>query len=249
MVNRWWAKEPGSASRLTRVGVAMVVLTAAAVIATFWVQEVRMDRQMAASRDRAFIPQQPLPVSIIGDSYTVGVGVSAGKGYIAQVCSELVWQCQTNAQRGTGYTTSGYLDESAQPYAGRLDQIIDRQPAVVIIQGGTHDSDASFEAVAVAAEEVFTTLRKEIPTATIIAVGTTNPPGIRFGRELTVRDAIASAAADAGVTFVDPIAEGWLDPATDYIAADNLHPNEIAYRKYAQRWIAEMRTLGVAGPT
>ncbi|MFI8565512.1 SGNH/GDSL hydrolase family protein [Rhodococcus sp. NPDC078407] len=226
----------------------MVIMTAIAIVATFWVQEARMERQMAASGDRAFIPQQRLPVSIIGDSYTVGVGASSNRGYIAQVCRELDWQCQTDAQRGTGYTTSGFVDDNAQPYAARLGQVIDRQPSVVVVQGGTFDSDASFEAIAAAAQDVFSTLTSQIPAAKIIAVGTTNPPGIRFGREIIVRDAIAYAAANTGVAFVDPIAEGWLDPTIDYITADNLHPNDIAYEKYAQRWIADMRTLGAAGP-
>ena len=40
------------------------------------------------------------------------------------------------------------------------------------------------------------------------------------------RDAIASAAADAGALFVDPLGEEWLLAGAELIGTDGVHPND-----------------------
>lgn len=223
--------------------VAALVVAVSLVVAQ---QRSTQSAETAAATAPAALPPA-LEVAIIGDSYSVGVGSTRNFGYTPLVCPELNWACRTDAQDGTGYTNIGVPSEGFTVYADRVRYVIDQAPGVVVVQGGTYDSDASEGRIRDAATEVFTRLRTGLPNARVIAVSTTAPPAIRDDRELRVQAGIRDAAAATGVTFIDPIAENWLQDG-DYIAADRLHPTDEGYRKYADRWIEDMRMLGVVGP-
>jgi lysophospholipase L1-like esterase len=58
-----------------------------------------------------------------------------------------------------------------------------------------------------------------------------------------VRDALAAAAGQAGLRFVDPIADGWLEPP-DGLYADGLHPDEDGYARLADELAEDLRAAG-----
>jgi phospholipase/lecithinase/hemolysin len=81
--------------------------------------------------------------------------------------------------------------------------------------------------VRAAAAEAYNAARRNSPDAELLVIGppwvADDPPDWIQG----TRDAVAAAAADAGATFVDPLAEGWFTgEASRYIGTDNIQPTD-----------------------
>ena len=165
---------------------------------------------------------KPVVAAFLGDSFTAGVGASQGGGYADLLVRNMNWQAKMFAQGGTGYTNPGQPAEKETAFPERVPAVVAAAPNVVIVQGGINDG--SPQATAEAAEETFTALRAGLPQAKIIAVGPVVAPKFPASKVEPIRDVIAAAAAKHGVTFVDPIAEGWL--ANEQLFFDGVHPTQ-----------------------
>jgi hypothetical protein len=83
----------------------------------------------------------------VGDSDTLGT--QAAPGFPTVTCRALGWNCQVDAQTGTGYRSSGDgSDASSRPYGARLAKDVARFPnvSIVVVTGGRADLGRSGEA-------------------------------------------------------------------------------------------------------
>jgi lysophospholipase L1-like esterase len=58
-----------------------------------------------------------------------------------------------------------------------------------------------------------------------------------------VRTAVAQAATTARLSFIDPLAEEWLQPP-EGLFADPIHPNDAGYRELADHLVTALRLRG-----
>jgi lysophospholipase L1-like esterase len=138
------------------------------------------------------------------------------------------------AGAGTGYTTA------RDPYLGRVPAVVASAPDVVLVQGSTNDK-GSREGIQLAATGVFTALREQLPAARIYAVGPAMTPGATLQDVTDARDGVAAAAAQVGVTFLDPLAEAWLPVDGDIdLWGDEFHLNKPGHRQFAQNIVARL---------
>ncbi|MEX5718170.1 SGNH/GDSL hydrolase family protein [Geodermatophilus maliterrae] len=177
----------------------------------------------------------------LGDSYTVGVG-SDGPTYAAQVADRLGWTQVEAAQSGTGYVADGGGRGNA-PFGDRVDDVAAADPDVVVVQGSTNDVGADPAAVAAAAAHLYGDLAAAVPDADVVVLGPLAPPEVPRPGVEAVRDALATAAGQAGLRFVDPVAGGWLEPP-EGLYADGLHPDDEGYARLADELVEELRAAG-----
>lgn len=174
----------------TRTAGALVgVLVAGVVIGTtaMWVDFNRkVDRATteAASRptpttSASALPseapsQDPEVVSLwIGDGYTAGSGADSPQTGESCVAAEsLGWTCELDAQRGTGFLSTGRsFDRSFDSLAGRLDELPPAEPDVVVVDAGRNDLGVYTSAAILAAmDEYLAALRERYPDATLVQV-------------------------------------------------------------------------------
>jgi acyl-CoA thioesterase-1 len=113
--------------------------------------------------------------------------------------------------------------------------VIAAEPDVVVVQGSTNDARRP-EDVQAAALELFTALREGLPETQIVAVGPVLPPIESSEDVRRVTEAVAAAAAAAGVPFLDPVAEEWLPFQREALYdGDLLHPSPAGYDQFADR--------------
>ena len=138
-----------------------------------------------------------------------------------------------DAKGGTGYTAS-FL--SNHPYTARVRDAIAAKPNIVIVEGSPNDVDAV--ATKSAALEVLGALSKEA-TVKILVIG---PMYLdkTDGRSTPVNEAVKTAAASLGLTYVDTIKAGWFTgSARSFVADDGVHPTDEGH-KYLARLIVPL---------
>lgn len=182
---------------------------------------------------------RPLRVAIVGDSFAVGVGAnSSGDSYANVLAARGCWNLDLVARSGSGYAAS------ADPYVSfsRVAAVASAIPDVIIIQGSGNDrGDAR---LFVAAAGLYATFRVVAPQARIVVVGPTGAPNAKHENIDNIRRTLRDAAGVAGVTFIDPKAEGWLNAATDY-APDGIHPNTRGHARMATRVFDALSAQGI----
>lgn len=180
----------------------------------------------------------PLKVSIIGDSFSAGVGASAGAGYATVLAARGCWDSNLVAESGSGYAASPNPFVSLQ----RVTKAASTLPDVIVIQGSGNDrGDARLFA---AATGLYATFRVIAPQARIVVVAPTGAPNAKHDNIDAIRRTLRDAAQLAGVTFLDPRAEGWLNFSTDY-APDGIHPNTRGHARMADRLFDDLVALGI----
>lgn len=178
---------------------------------------------------------------VLGDSFTVGFGAS-GVGYVGDLADQMGWTAVNAGQSGTGYVNdSGVSGQSV--YGARIQAVVAEAPDLVLVQGSTNDvGAASAAAVGRAAQDVYAALHEQLPGVPVIVLGPLDAPTVDREGVFAVRDALADAAARAGLPFIDPIANDWLSSAD--LFADGLHPNDKGYAEFADDLAAELHALG-----
>lgn len=181
--------------------------------------------------------------AVLGDSYAAAAGASdMTKGWVVQFARAMCWNLMENAaQPGTGYTTGGR--PGTAPFANRVASVIDAKPSIVFVEGGGNDYLATPDDLYAAATDVFAQIRNGLgDQVQIVAIGPTWTPNKNPEELVRTSGAIAAAAADSGVTFIDPFAEFWtVDPA--YFVADGYHLNDSGYAQFTNRLIDDVRRL------
>lgn len=191
---------------------------------------------------RGAAPTAGSPIAVfLGDSYTVGQG--ARVGYVPRTAAALGWTAVNLGESGTGYVAPGLVAGQA-PYGDRVADVLRKDPGVVLVQGSTNDVGRPLDEVRQAAHDVFARLAARVERARIVVLGPLAPPGVDGAGVRAVRDVLADEAAAAGLTFLDPIAGGWLQPP-DGLFADPIHPNDAGYRALADDLVAALRATGL----
>lgn len=180
------------------------------------------------------VPKGAPLIAFIGNSFIGGSAMDSGPTFRwpSIVAGELGADAQVISAGSSGYATRG---EGLLTYPD-LAEHVSRDARVVVFLGSDDDAHRSFDEIRKAASDAFTIARARAPEARLLVIATfwvdADPPaGI-----LTSRDAVRAAAAEAGVTFADPIAGGWLvGNPTATIGSDGLHPTDAGQSELADR--------------
>jgi hypothetical protein len=116
----------------------------------------------------------------LGDSYTQGWGASdPGTRWSALVAHDAGWVEVNQGQGGTGFVTTSGLGGCGLAYCPtypeRVADIVDTAPDIVVIAGGQNDLTALAAdpaAVRDAVDDTYDRMRRGLPDARLIAVGT-----------------------------------------------------------------------------
>lgn len=179
---------------------------------------------------------------IVGDSFTVGSGpVRRWASYPAQVAREMGWQLVTAGAAGTGFVNPGRVRRTFQM---SFSEELSWRPApdLLIVSGG-HNDRTSPGRVYQATRRLLDLVRTHWPQTRVVVVGP-----IWMGRaplwSYGVRDAIAVAASEEGVPFLDPLGQAW---GRGTILPDGVHPTLRGHLRLARWMTGALREHGI-GP-
>jgi lysophospholipase L1-like esterase len=168
-------------------------------------------------------PEAEAPqLTTIGDSYTIGSNMDSGK--TARWPSLLTLDGSVRIQNlAVGSVGYGQPGPNGETFVTQSEDIDPESDAVMFF--GSRN-DISPRLVPAAAATAIGNALKVVPANKVLVVGPAwisaqVPAEIRADR-----DAIAAAAADAGVRFVDPLEEGWLVGDPELIGSDGVHPTD-----------------------
>jgi lysophospholipase L1-like esterase len=207
------------------------------------------DRGGAAARAEAPV------VMILGDSYTAGLpGVAPEQTFAAETARRLKWQLIIAGRHGSGFVTPG---RTGQAFTTLFTEQLAWRPApdMIVVSGGHNDWPHSYDRVSSAARQLLTTIKRRWPTSRLVLMGPlwgSDPPP----KGLQVRDALQDVAGRLRVPFIDPLAEQWITGdihsgignAPAYIRRDGTHPTPAGNRYFADRFITDLRKLGLTRP-
>jgi lysophospholipase L1-like esterase len=217
----------------TAVAVLLAVTAAAGVL-------------LAACNSRAAPAADPssrVDVAFIGDSYTQG-GPRQGIGerrWSALLTARLEQEGNPIRARVQAIPGSGYVNgATARSFAQMVPIVVTPSTGLVVLFGSRND--AGLRRVDQAATETFNAIRAIAPEAEILVVG---PPWVDASPTVPIkvaRDYVATAARQAEVRFVDPIAEGWFaGPEPGLIDVDGVHPTDAGHAYIADRIFPHVR--------
>ncbi len=186
------------------------------------------------------VAEQRPAVTFIGDSWTFGSGATALRGYAVLTGERLDWRYQVLGVGGSGYTLPG----SGSTFDQRVDRAVGTEADVDVVQGSLNELRGDPGDLAPAALATLTHLRAAADADTeILVVGASYTPGTPSATIDRINEDIADAAARVGLTFVDPAAEEWTDPADPTIWADTVHPNDAGHQLIADRMVPLLQDM------
>jgi lysophospholipase L1-like esterase len=121
----------------------------------------------------------------------------------------------------------------------------DPEPAadVTIVFGGRNDYRAGPAEITAAAIRTFETIRAAAPQTQLLVIGPAWTDAVVPPELPPIRNAVQEAAAAAGATFVDPLAEGWLFDDPELLGADGISPSDAGHAYLADRIEPVVRQL------
>lgn len=180
---------------------------------------------------------EPLPsvaftsTAIIGDSYTEGTPYGGQRDAnwtqltrVAMITPKSELYLRVSGKGGSGYAEPGVAGTT---FLTEVPKVVADDTKLVVIFGSRNDINLPPEKVQAAATSTYKAVKQSSPKAKLLVVGIpwtseAVPPFVQ-----ATEDAIRAAAADAGATFVDPLAEGWFFGAdAALIGADKIHPTD-----------------------
>jgi lysophospholipase L1-like esterase len=194
-------------------------------------------------------------VMILGDSYTAGLpNVAPEQTFAADTARRLKWQLIIAGHYGSGFVTPG---RTGKTFAALFSEQLGWRPApdMIVVSGGHNDWPRSYDQVKGAARQLLTAIKSRWPASRLVLMGPlwgSDPPP----RGLQVRDALQEVAGELHVPFIDPLAEQWITGdihsgignAPAYIRRDGTHPNPAGNRYFADRFVTDLRKLGLTRP-
>lgn len=235
-------------------GVAIVI--GAVVLAGGVAWAGASDRIATSPPERVTLAPPPPPerpaVAVLGDSFASGAGADWQTGWVQLVADSMCWTVLPvsrprgiGAQGGTGYTTAA-AEIGKLRYSDRVDAVTAGNPQVVLVQGGINDRAATPQAITDAAAETFRAVQESVGDAAVIAIGPVVPPDPTIPQPEVARisGAVAAAAHNVGIPYIDPVAERWLTDVAVW-STDGTNPNRAGHREYAQRLVDKMILGGI----
>lgn len=209
-------------------------------------------------RSEAATPAVDRPAALfVGDSYTAGAGASSSAGaWSCLAAVELDWICNRDAEGGTGFINDGRANQpDFAPLPDRLAATASRFLAdVVVVDSGRNDMSTPATEVVSAIADYVASVRQYWPDATLVLVVPSflsQDAGPADPWHSTVAAGMQSLVVQYGGLLIDPVAEQWTS-GTDgqqLLDADGVHPNDAGHALLAERFVADVRTAGLADPS
>lgn len=207
--------------------------------------------QSAAAPTRTTAADADSPLSagsdalFFGDSWTWGYSAEPPtKGMAYTAAAELELDATVDGVPGTGFVSPGSGNEGS--FARRLTALhLDAVPELVVLQGGTNDTESTPENIAAALTAAVEVVEKRWPDATLVVVG----PGPRTWpaeQRLTAVDTVLSGtAAELGVGYISPLRERWITEATAPTVLDQStsHPGTAGHAYLGRELADSIREL------
>lgn len=180
--------------------------------------------------------------AVVGDDYALGDGAGWARGWVLRLGEQMCWRLGTTSMEpGTGFVAA--LQPGVTSYPQRLDGVDVSGADYILVEGGANDFLATSEDITAAADATFKALREKNPNAKIVAIGPlVVPRRAESGEYGRVSAAIATAAQQNGVLYVDPVAEQWL---TDESLFFGVVPNSDGYVEFARRLKGDLDQAGL----
>ncbi|MGY1603327.1 SGNH/GDSL hydrolase family protein [Geodermatophilus sp. SYSU D00815] len=180
-------------------------------------------------------------VVFVGDSWTVGRGATDLQGYAVRTAAALGWHARVLGAGGSGYSVPGPHDDL---FAERLELAVEGAPEWIVVQGSLNERRSRPGVLAPAARTTLAALRDLADPATrILVVGAADNPGTPEATIDWINRAVRAAADDAGLPFLDPAAEDWLDAGDRHLWSDSIHPSDLGHQLFADRLAGALRGL------
>lgn len=178
------------------------------------------------------VSDDPPSVTIVGDSWSEGIGATGLHGFAELAPEQLGWNHRLLAVGGSGYVAPG----RGSTFGERIDRAVAGDPDVVVLQGSQNDRHATPEALRDAAASTLMRMRAAAgPDTVILVIGAARTPDWDGATIDPINDAVGEAAELAGVRFVDPVAERWIDPEDERVWMDGSHLNDVGHQLVADR--------------
>lgn len=174
----------------------------------------------------------PQVLAVYGDGYSSGstLGGQGDSGWPALVAAQVGAELRLNAAALAGYAAIG-ASGLTFPQLATANPVADA--TVVVVFGSRNDEGEDPATVGAAAAQMYASIEAAAPDARLIVIGPAWSDA-RLPADLeAVRDAVEQAAAGAGATFVDPLAEGWFADPAGLIAADGISPLDAGHQYLA----------------
>ena len=209
-------------SALVRAGVAILAVVAV-VLTTLVVSRELTSRDANPAESMS----GPYRVSVIGDSFSSGLGAAVNWPTLFAQGSEFA---VTNvAVAGAGYV--GGKGESSS-FSDQIGNALAAKPNLVVVFGGINDVGKPSDLVGQMASDLFTQITQLAPDARLLVLGpiwhTDPPPAV--GIELS--KSIQAPANALNIPFMSLIDERWL-VGDGKVQADGVHPTDAGQRALA----------------
>lgn len=211
------------------VGLVVLAIAGLLVVARAGADTDRCERFRDAARDRAaLVTGSGREVLVIGDSYSVGLGVRASESWPTR----LPGQVHVDGFSGSGFS------EGASPcgdvsYAARAPVGLRNRPDVVVVEGGLNDVDQSRRAI----RDGFARLMDELAGRRVLVVGPATAPE-RASAVPAVDALLAGLSARHGVGYLS-----MLDADLTYLD-DDLHLTPQGHREFGYRVAEALSAVG-----
>ncbi|MGZ6827304.1 MAG: SGNH/GDSL hydrolase family protein, partial [Mycobacteriales bacterium] len=176
---------------------------------------------------------------VLGDSLSAGKGSPAGTPTATRLALKaLGWDAQLLAVPGSGFTTG------PTSFATRL-AAVTAVPDVLVLQGGSSDTDATPEQLTAAAGSLLDQLARRFPHARVVVIGPVAMEQPPDGQLVRVDGTLRAVATAHHVAYVDPIAQHWVSAAAapSLTAPAGYYPNAAGHALLGRRLVAALKAL------
>jgi hypothetical protein len=187
-------------------------------------------------------------LAVYGDGYSSGsvAGGVGAAGWPALVAAQLQMDLRLAAVAQSGYVAKGVTGQT-------FGDVIAAKPvpdaAVTVVFGSRNDDGVTDAQVGAASAAALRAVRAAAPDTALLVIGPIWTGGGVPAELYDIRDAVRASAESVGATFVDPLAEGWLDKSDEAVAADGISATDTGHAVLAKVIADHVQTLSTTAPS
>jgi lysophospholipase L1-like esterase len=185
----------------------------------------------------------PTRALFFGDSYIVGGAYTGPRSSMGAIAARrLGWTYEIRGGGGTGFV-SGNPDYGIPSFLGQIQQgALDVGPVDwLVVEGGGNDKTDDPALVTRRAVETLGAAAAQHPEARLVLVGTMDPTVDGFTDTDGVIGALATAAEQVGIPYID--AQHWLEGHPELVGPDFDHPTPAGHRLCGHKLARALRAL------
>jgi lysophospholipase L1-like esterase len=167
-------------------------------------------------------------LAVYGDGYAAGneLGGLGNAGWPALLAAQTRAELALHAVPRAGYAAAG---TTGQTFLDLVRAAPVPDATVTMVVGSRNDVNGDVRQIQQNVADTISSIRSQAPATAVVIVGPVWPDGNVPASVLVVRDAVRDAAAAAGVTFIDPLVEGWFAGSAELVAGDGVSPNDAGH--------------------